>query len=158
MGGGRMVLTILGRKNEDPSSKDGCYIWELMAMALNDMVSEGIIEEEKLNSFNIPQYTPSPLEVKEEVLKDGSFIIDRLEVSEVNWNAYDSEFSPSDTLDEGGYSVAKCMRAVAEPLLVSHFGEGIIEEVFRRYREIVADCMSKEKTEFINVTISVTKR
>lgn len=38
--GGRMVLTILGRKSEDPCSKDGCYIWELLAMALNDMVSE----------------------------------------------------------------------------------------------------------------------
>ena len=38
--GGRMVLTILGRKSEDPSSKECCYIWELLAMALNEMVSE----------------------------------------------------------------------------------------------------------------------
>lgn len=111
-----------------------------------------------MDTFNIPQYTPCPSEVKSEVLKEGSFTINRLEVSHVNWNAYHSDFSPSDSLDDGGYSVAKCMRAVAEPLLVSHFGEGIIEEVFRRYREIIADRMSKEKTEFINVIISVTKR
>ncbi|EXC35437.1 Salicylate O-methyltransferase [Morus notabilis] len=156
--GGSMVLTILGRKSEDPSSKEGCYIWELLAVALNDMVSEGLIEEDKLDTFNIPQYTPCPSEVKSEVLKEGSFTINRLEVSQVNWDAYHSDFSPSDALDDGGYSVAKCMRAVAEPLLVSHFGEGIIEEVFRRYREIIADRMSKEKTEFINVIISVTKR
>lgn len=38
--GGKMVLTILGRKSDDASSKDGCYIWELMAMALRQMVSE----------------------------------------------------------------------------------------------------------------------
>ena len=38
--GGGMVLTILGRRNEDPSSEECCYIWELMAMALNEMVSE----------------------------------------------------------------------------------------------------------------------
>ena len=38
--GGRMVLTILGRKSEDPSNKEGCYIWELLAMALNNLVSE----------------------------------------------------------------------------------------------------------------------
>ena len=39
--GGRMVLTFLGRSNEDPCSKNNlCYIWELMASALNDMVSQ----------------------------------------------------------------------------------------------------------------------
>ena len=35
---GRMVLTFLGRRSEDPSSKEYRYIWELMAMALNDKV------------------------------------------------------------------------------------------------------------------------
>lgn len=38
--GGRMVLTILGRRSDDPTSKECCYIWELLATALNDMVSE----------------------------------------------------------------------------------------------------------------------
>ena len=38
--GGSMVLTFLGRRNDDPSSKECCYIWELLALALNDMVSE----------------------------------------------------------------------------------------------------------------------
>ena len=40
LGGGTMVLTFLGRRSEDPSSKECCYIWELLAVALNDMVSE----------------------------------------------------------------------------------------------------------------------
>ncbi len=72
---------------------------------------------------------------------------------------YDSEFNPFDALgDDGGYSFAKCIRAVTEPLLVNHFGDAIIEEVFRRYTEITDDRMSKEKAQFINVTISVTKR
>ncbi|KAK3224184.1 hypothetical protein Dsin_011209 [Dipteronia sinensis] len=159
--GGRMVLTFLGRKSEDPSSKECCYIWELLAKALNDMVTEGVIEEEKMNSFNIPQYTPSPFEIKSQVLEEGSFAIDRLEVSQVNWNAYSSNngLNGADGLinKDGGYNVAQCMRAVAEPLLVSHFGEAIIDEVFDRYREIIADRMSKEKTEFINVTVSLKK-
>ena len=38
--GGRMVLTFLGRKSDDPSSKECCYIWELLAVALSDMVLE----------------------------------------------------------------------------------------------------------------------
>ena len=119
---------------------------------------QGLIDEEKMDSFNIPQYTPSPAEVKCEVEKEGSFTINRLEVSKVNWNAYHGEFCPSDDHKDGAYNVAMLMRAVAEPLLVSHFGGGIIEEVFSRYQKIVADRMSKEKTEFVNVTVSLTRR
>ncbi|AES95026.1 putative salicylate carboxymethyltransferase [Medicago truncatula] len=162
--GGRMVLTILGRKSDDKYSKECCYIWELLAVALNDMVLEGIIMEEQMDTFNIPQYTPSPSEVKLEVLREGSFTIDRLEVTEVHWNAYndwnevDFRSSLSKSLIDGAYNVTKCMRAVAEPLLVSHFGETIIEEVFGRYLEILVDRMSKERTEFINVSISLTKK
>ncbi|KAL4568978.1 hypothetical protein LXL04_024604 [Taraxacum kok-saghyz] len=155
--GGRMVLTILGRRNEDPCSKECCYIWELLAMALNDMVIEGLIEEKKMDSFNIPQYTPCSKEVKDEVEKEGSFTINCLEVSEVNWDANtDNRLNLPDK--NGGYNVAKCMRAVAEPLLASHFGESIIEEVFIRYRKIITERMSKEKTQFINVTVSMTRK
>ncbi|KAG6647006.1 hypothetical protein CIPAW_07G048600 [Carya illinoinensis] len=131
-------------RSEDPSSRECCYIWELLAIVLNEMVSEGLIDDEKMDSFNIPQYTPSPSEVKYEVLKEGSFFIDCLEVSEVNWSVNNND---------GGYNVAQCMRAVAEPLLVSHFGEAIIEEVFSRYREILSDRFSKKNTHFVNVIV-----
>ncbi|XP_027343424.1 salicylate carboxymethyltransferase-like [Abrus precatorius] len=93
-------MILMGRRSKDPWSKEACYIWELMATALNHMVLQGIIKEEQVDTFNVPQYAPSPFEVKLEVLKEESFIINSL-----------------------------CMRAVAEPLLVSHFGEAIIEEI-----------------------------
>ncbi|MBA0703094.1 hypothetical protein Goari_022857 [Gossypium aridum] len=38
--GGRMVLTLIGRRSDDPSSKECCYFWELLAMALSDMLVE----------------------------------------------------------------------------------------------------------------------
>ncbi|CAN1814048.1 Salicylate carboxymethyltransferase [Linum perenne] len=38
--GGRMVLTFLGRRSDDPCSKECCFIWELMSIALNEMASE----------------------------------------------------------------------------------------------------------------------
>lgn len=43
--GGRMVLTFLGRRSDDRSSKECCYIWELLAMALNDMVSKVLMKK-----------------------------------------------------------------------------------------------------------------
>ncbi|XP_058736176.1 salicylate carboxymethyltransferase-like [Vicia villosa] len=162
--GGRMILTFLGRKSNNMCSKECCYIWELMAMALNDMVLEGIIKEEQLDTFNIPQYTPSPSEVKLEVLKEGSFNVDQLEVSEVNWNVLDEwnalacESHSSESLNDGAYNVTQCMRAVSEPMLINHFGESIIEDLFNRYQEILIDRMSKEKTKFVNVTISLTRK
>ncbi|CAA2952542.1 salicylate carboxymethyltransferase-like [Olea europaea subsp. europaea] len=156
--GGRMVLTILGRKNDDPTSKECCYIWDLLAMALKQMVSEGLVEEEKLYSFNIPEYTPSPLEVKGEVEKEASFIINCLKVSEINWAECGDKFASSNSFKDDGYNVAKCMRSVAEPLLISHFGESIMDKLFHKYGEILSYCMSKEELKFVNVTISVTKK
>ncbi|KAI9100835.1 hypothetical protein K1719_024197 [Acacia pycnantha] len=69
-----MVLTFLGRKSDDPSSNECCLIWELMARALNDLASKGIIKEEEVDSFNVPQYLASPSEVEEEVLKEGKVV------------------------------------------------------------------------------------
>lgn len=109
---------------------------------------QGLIEEKKLDEFNIPQYTPSPAEVKEVVENEGSFSVDRLEVSKVNWNVYEND---------GDYNVTQCMRAVAEPLLVNQFGQAIMDKIFQRYREIIADKISKEATHFYNVIVSVTK-
>ncbi|XP_028807226.1 salicylate carboxymethyltransferase-like [Neltuma alba] len=162
--GGCMVLTFLGRRSDDPSSNECCLIWELMATALKDLASKGMIKEEEVDSFNIPQYTPCLSEVEEEVVKEGSFIINHTEVSAVDWNAYsdwntmDNEFSEAEIVSDGAYNVTKCMRAVAEPLLISHFGEDIIEQIFRSYQEVLTDHMSKHKTEFINVTVSMTRR
>ncbi|XP_076956935.1 S-adenosyl-L-methionine:benzoic acid/salicylic acid carboxyl methyltransferase 2-like [Bidens hawaiensis] len=155
--GGCMVLTILGRQSDDPCSKECCYVWDLLATSLNDMVSEGLIEEEKLDSFNIPQYTPSP-KVSNEVEKEGSFVIDRLEVSEVNWDASTDHNLNLSGEHEQGYNMGKCMRAVAEPLVLSHFGESVIEEVFKRYTNNIKVSMSKEKTTLVNVTVSMTRK
>ncbi|KAJ6420133.1 hypothetical protein OIU84_030112 [Salix udensis] len=152
--GGRMVLNILSRKSEDPSSKESCYVWDLLSVALNEMVVE---RKRNLTAFNIPVYTPSPLEVESIVEKEGSFTIDLLDVSQFNWNAYDDEVHQSEAFKDGEYNVAKNLRAVAEPMLVSHFGEAIIDEVFSRLGEIV-NRKSEEKTEIVIVTASMTRK
>ncbi|XP_031371831.1 salicylate carboxymethyltransferase-like [Punica granatum] len=155
--GGRMVITFVGRRGKDPWNPE----WELLAAAFNEMVSEGLIEEEKVDVFNIPHYKPCPSDVEAEVLKEGSFSINRLEVSGLDWIAIDKEFGQrSNREDEevGGYGTMRCMRAVAEPMLISHFGEGIMEDLFHRYRLLIIQQIAKEKTELINVTVSLTRR
>ncbi|KAJ0516034.1 putative salicylate carboxymethyltransferase [Helianthus annuus] len=148
--GGRMVLTTLGRRSDDPCSKECCYLWDLLAETLNNMVVEGLIKEEKMDSFNIPQYLPSHKEVSNEVNKEGSFVIDRLEVFEVKLSEEDAQ----------GTNMGKTMRAVAEPLLLSHFGESIIEEVFTRYTNVLKNHLSLTDSKLVNVcvTVSMTRK
>ncbi|KAI3946054.1 hypothetical protein MKX01_024810 [Papaver californicum] len=82
--GARMVLTTSGRADDvRPCSKEHCLIWELMANILSDMLSQGKIEAERLESFHVPLYIPSSSEVKSTILHEGSFIINRLETFEV---------------------------------------------------------------------------
>jgi len=152
-----MVLTFRGRKSEDSASKEGSYIWELLAIGLNEMAVEGIIEEQKLDSFNIPEYTPCPSEVKQVVDKDGSFKIDSLILTQVPWAGGASPEELADPYYAGAY-VAKYMRSVAEPLLASHFGDSIIDEAFKRFRENLSKCYTREAPNYYNVTVSLTKK
>ena len=39
MKGGVMVLTFMARRGSDPSADEDCYMWELLAVALMDLVS-----------------------------------------------------------------------------------------------------------------------
>ncbi|XP_039156174.1 salicylate carboxymethyltransferase [Eucalyptus grandis] len=154
---GRMVLTLHGRRSDDPSSEEYRGLWELLAIDLNEMVTEGLIEEEKLHSFNVPYYTPSPKELRQEVEKQGSFSIDCLEMFEVNHDVIETDFDPNVVLEEVVDKIVGCLRAIAEPLLIHHFGEEIINEVFKRFRAKLGNRFSKEKIPLVSIIISLKK-
>ena len=42
--GGCMILTFIGRESDDPLSNGFCYLWELLATALNDMVDQVVYQ------------------------------------------------------------------------------------------------------------------
>ncbi|KAL3339592.1 hypothetical protein AABB24_028275 [Solanum stoloniferum] len=150
MKNGRMVLTMLGRKNEDRFSQGCFYEWELLATTLKLLITQESIDEEKVDSFNISLYKPSPAEVMYIVEKERSFTIDVLKTSDIQRNSCDDE----------KYNMIKSFRSVAEPLLVSHFGhdELNMDKVFHKYNEVIAnDCKVIEKIMFVNVTVSLAK-
>ncbi|KAF8018276.1 hypothetical protein BT93_H3237 [Corymbia citriodora subsp. variegata] len=155
--GGRMVLTLLGRRSDDPSSEEYRQFWELLAVDLNELVTEGLIEKEKVDSFNVPYYSPSPKELQWEVQKQGSFSIDCLEVFEVDRSVFETDFDPNVVSEEAADNMVGCLRAIAQPMLVDHFGGEIINEVFKRFRAKLGDRLSKEKIAFVNIIISLKK-
>ncbi|KAL5790958.1 hypothetical protein ACOSQ2_005846 [Xanthoceras sorbifolium] len=80
--GGHMLLTIIGN-----SSKDRGYtVWELLDITvLHDMVLEGLIEQTKLDHFNLPYYAPAPEEVRHET--EACFRIQQFDIFYVDWDA-----------------------------------------------------------------------
>nr|GLL44199.1 salicylate carboxymethyltransferase-like [Ipomoea trifida] len=151
--GGRMVLYFLGRRCEDHISSYNNVLntWEFLAKVLNDLSAEGVLEEEKVNSFNLPMYRASPNEVKMAVEKEGSFSIEYLD----NF-MYDLE-NEKHVKDPGNF-VVNSFRAVFEPIVAGHFGEGITEEIFKRQKTLVLESIHElDKVEFFNV-VSMTKK
>ncbi|XXG58131.1 hypothetical protein AAC387_Pa04g0521 [Persea americana] len=144
---GCMVLTLIGRTTEEPR-----YGWDLLAQALKKMVSEGAIQEAKLDSFDLPYYSPSAKELKDVIATEGSFTLDRLQITELTSNTNDKKAR--------GQMEAKSMRAVTESMLVNHFGEEIIDDLFEKLAENVEEeeLPSKEEMNYANFTLSMTKK
>ncbi|CDY57640.1 BnaAnng14830D [Brassica napus] len=51
---GRMVLIFKGRNASDPLYRESCHYWSLLTDSLLDLVSEGIVKESDVDSFNLP--------------------------------------------------------------------------------------------------------
>uniref|UniRef100_A0A0E0L9W4 Uncharacterized protein n=1 Tax=Oryza punctata TaxID=4537 RepID=A0A0E0L9W4_ORYPU len=157
--GGKMLLTFLGRKKEDVLDGDLSHLFGLLAQALQSLVTEGLVEKGKLESFNIPMYGPSIDEVKTVITRNKLFCIDHFELFESNWDPYDDlEHDGMHTNPHRGMNVAKSIRAVFEPLLASHFGEYILDKLFQRYAQIVERHLAKENTKYSVIILSLNQR
>jgi hypothetical protein len=116
------------------------------------------VGKEKLDSFNLPIYGPSVDEVKTVVKQSELFDINKIELFEHNWDPYD--YSKSDHVDDplqSGMNVAKCLRAVMEPLFGSHFGESVLDALFDKYAHNVAEHLEREKTKYSIIVLSLKK-
>ncbi|KAM7469806.1 hypothetical protein LguiA_007989 [Lonicera macranthoides] len=122
----------------------------------------GLVGEAELYSFNLPVYTPYIDEVKAIVKEEGSFTLDKFELFRVNWDPSYNDDDKDCVFDKkkSGKDVAKTIRAVFEPLLVSHFGFGDFEvdNLFERYANHVGEHLATEKTKLSNIFISLTKK
>ncbi|KAF8016508.1 hypothetical protein BT93_H1890 [Corymbia citriodora subsp. variegata] len=155
--GGRMVLSLMGRISGDPSA-ESAFLWELLSLALIAMASEGLVEETKVDSFNAPYYAPSTEELKWEITREGSFVLDYLETFEAGWDYFGCG---EEYVQFSGQRVAKMVRAVVESMLESHFGGGILvvmDELFRRYADMVDDYLTKNRAKNILVVVSLTRK
>ncbi|GLT86200.1 hypothetical protein SLE2022_043560 [Rubroshorea leprosula] len=152
--GGHMVITTMGSiKSDDPLT-----MWEFVGLKLNDMVSEGLIEEAKLDSFNLPYYAATAEEVREVIEAEGSFSIKKFEAFNLDWDSYIKKVDSSLGKQERAAIIATDIRAVGEPILASKFGESIMDDLFQRFKDDVLDYMEAHGCQYINLVISLTKK
>ncbi|KAM5551674.1 putative jasmonic acid carboxyl methyltransferase 2 [Rosa sericea] len=150
---GRMVLTIRGSIN----SHEPLSILEFLGLKINDMVLEGLIEKKNLDYFNIPYYEPTMEELMELIETEGSFRLQDHQVFKHDWDSFIKEADSGLGKKARAGILSTHIRSVVEPLLISHFGEGLMEDLFRRFEKDVLDHMEKEKCQSIDIVLSLTK-
>lgn len=84
---------------------------------------------------------------------EGSFNLDKLHTFRVNWDVseIDGESSSSKTMANG-------IRAFMEPMLASHFGESIMDDLFNRFANQLANIPSIEDLNCFNLVVSLSKK
>ncbi|KAJ0112246.1 hypothetical protein Patl1_01821 [Pistacia atlantica] len=109
--GGRMVLTVMSDDKHSP-------------------------QRPKLESFNVPLYSPRAEEVRHIIEREGSFNIHQLQTFNISWfqisdikNHEGLELDSSKYSEVGGKIVAGRKRAVAKPLVARHFGKAIMDDM-----------------------------
>ncbi|XP_039035178.1 salicylate carboxymethyltransferase-like [Hibiscus syriacus] len=154
--GGCMLLTTMGSiKSSDPLT-----MWEFVGLKLHDMVSEFLKEKDEFENFNLPYYAASREEVKSVIEAQGSFELQKMEVFNLDWDDYIKKGDVNQVLDESARAaiIAKDIRAVGEPILSSHFGEDIMDELFRRFEVDVFDYMDAHQCQYVNIVMSLIKK
>lgn len=126
---------------------------------------QGLIEESKLDGFNIPIYNPSEEEVRGIINKQDSFKILHLQTFKLKWidvykgnnNSDESSSSAMVEIENCGKFVANSIRAIFEDIVASHFGKSIMDELFHRYSIRASDYVNTGKDMVNNVVISLAK-
>jgi hypothetical protein len=98
--------------------------FDLLGSCLMDMAKEGIIEEEEVNSFNLPIYYTTPKELEDIIRSNGELKIDKMETL--------GSMDAQDTMPDLESRVLY-LRAVLEGLVRTHFGHQILDDLFDRY-------------------------
>lgn len=146
--GGCMFIYLSGRHTGDPRDQGASgVIGDTLEAAFNDMLSQGLIEVEKLCSFNLPFFAPCAEELIAEFEQEGSFIVKRIlflsgVVEKVNCQSY-MDVENMDQCQSFGKMVAKQFRAILEGLITDHFGGEIVDSLFERFAERASENISK---------------
>lgn len=169
---GLLLLTFVARRGARPTAHD-CYLWDLLADALMDMAAAGLVDEDRVHSFNAPYYAPCPDDLARVVAKEGSFAVRTMQLFDITRRRL---FRPTASLPASNKlrdddeelpqwmagETAGTVRAVVEPMLRTHFGWAAMDGLFCRYRLLLEayyrSKATKNKDDITNVFLVLEKK
>ncbi|CAN0919241.1 Probable methyltransferase TCM_000336 [Linum grandiflorum] len=132
VGGGRMVLILTGRIGHDHVDRGNSLLWQLLSRSLAVLASQGGIEEERIDSYDVHFYASSRVEIEAEIKREGLFELERFEIFGV-----ESKFDEAKD-SSLGREVARTVRSVQETMLTRHFGDGLsLDRLFHIFASMV---------------------
>ncbi|XP_065851488.1 probable methyltransferase TCM_000336 [Euphorbia lathyris] len=149
--GGCMMLILLGRIGPDHVDRGNSFLWELLSRSFSILVSQGQVEKEKVDSYDVHFYAPSRDEIEAEIKRDASFELVKFELLETG-KGYDDQFRGN-----YGKEVAMAVRAVQESMISHHFGEAILDSLFDIYATMVDQEMLIQEINPISFAILLRK-
>ncbi|KAK9725751.1 hypothetical protein RND81_05G166700 [Saponaria officinalis] len=163
--GGRMVLNIMA--TTESHKPHHYFMTNVLNTALKDMASQGLIEQEKLDSFEIPFYPPTKEEAKTYIEIEGSFYVHEIKNFTVDWDVPTKDFHNNGQKSNGYAEMDVYVRAKyaigpiksgSQCMITSHFGDHIIEDLYSRVTNLIAKQLSCGKLETFHHVISLIKK
>ncbi|KAK8619135.1 hypothetical protein V6N13_133102 [Hibiscus sabdariffa] len=147
---GNVYISELSPPNQEHVDRGNSFFWEILSRCLAISVSQGEIEEEKVDCYDVHFYAASRNEIEDEVRREGSFGLERLEMFEIEKQVKDGETY--------GTAVAMTVRAIQESMLCNHFGDGInLDTLFSNYAKMVDQEMAKQEINPITFLLVLKK-
>lgn len=117
---------------------------------------KGEVEEEKVDSYDTHFYAASREEIEDEVRREGSFELERIEMCEtLERNEEDNNIKNNN--ESCGMLLAMTVRAIQESMISNHFGEAILDALFDIFATLVDQEMAKEDIKPITFAVVLKK-
>ncbi|KAK6127693.1 hypothetical protein DH2020_038567 [Rehmannia glutinosa] len=123
-------LSQLPREITDKSSR----VWNKGKIHYVGAGEKGVIDEDKVDSFNVPCYFSSPQELEQVINQNGRFNIEMLE------SLPKLEVSNISSIPQ---VLCRATRAITEELITEHFGHEILDEVFGLFQEKIVKALDR---------------
>ncbi|KAK6127695.1 hypothetical protein DH2020_038569 [Rehmannia glutinosa] len=95
---------------------------------------EGVIDEEKVDTFNVPCYFSSPQELEQVINQNGRFTIEMME------SLPKLEVPKISSIPQ---VLCRATRAITEELIKEHFGHEILDQVFGLFQEKIVKALDR---------------
>ncbi|KAL5995018.1 Gibberellic acid methyltransferase 2 [Asimina triloba] len=160
--GGVLFILMAGRRGSqqpenqlgDPDSRAKHPFTSSMDQAWEDLLNEGLIDEEVRDTFNIPAYMRSTNEVNAAFEQCKGFEIQTLEYQRIVEHSREKQEEWIKDPTSYGRSKANLVRATLKPIVEAHLGPKLSEELFKRFeRRASSDLGMLHKTCFYGVIV-----